>query len=251
NKSFVLDLLDQPEVIDASADTGWIDRVRGEGRLVSHRHSSVAVAAAAIEAHEEEERVERQRLLSTAFGGRPQVQHESGRPLDLKLRGVGYRVRVARVGAHRFRVGIEAGDNTGTADVELNRFDRHTGQIVVNDTRYHLLIGTHGPIHLVEVDGVAHRVSRDEGGVIRSPAPALVVATPLEVGAEVEAGAPVLVLESMKMETVLRAPFRARLKECAVSVGSQVETGAPLLRLEPLADEGGEGAPVAAGAAQA
>ncbi|MGH3876448.1 MAG: carboxyl transferase domain-containing protein [Actinophytocola sp.] len=242
NKSFVLDLLDQPEVIDASADTGWIDRVRGEGRLVSHKHSAVALAAAAIEAYEEEERAERQRLLSTAFGGRPQVRHESGRPLDLKLRGVGYRVRVARVGAHRFRVGIEAGESTGTADVELNRFDRHTGQIIVNDTRYHLLIGTHGPIHLVEVDGVAHRVSRDEGGVIRSPAPALVVATPLTVGAEVEAGAPVLVLESMKMETVLRAPFKARLKACVVSVGSQVETGAALLRLDPIADGDDEAA---------
>ncbi|HEU5265151.1 MAG TPA: carboxyl transferase domain-containing protein, partial [Jatrophihabitans sp.] len=102
-------------------------------------------------------------------------------------------------------------------------------------------------MHFVEVDGVAHRVSRDEGGVLRSPAPALVVATPLAVGAEVEAGAPVLVLESMKMETVLRAPFRARLKECAVSVGSQVETGAPLLRLEPLADADEDGA--AAGSA--
>ncbi|MDT0532345.1 carboxyl transferase domain-containing protein [Micromonospora sp. DSM 115977] len=237
NKSFVLDLLDQPEVIDASADTGWIDRVRGEGRLVTHRHSAVALAAAAIEAYEEEERVERQRLLSTAFGGRPQVQHESGRPLDLKLRGVDYRVRVARVGAHRFRVGIEAGGAVRTADVELDRFDRHTGQVVVNGTRYRLLIGTHGPIHLVEVDGVAHRVTRDEGGVLRSPSPALVVATPLKVGAEVEAGAPVLVLESMKMETVLRAPFKARLKECVVSVGTQVETGAPLLRLEPLADD--------------
>jgi acetyl/propionyl-CoA carboxylase alpha subunit/acetyl-CoA carboxylase carboxyltransferase component len=237
NKSFVLDLLDQPEVIDASADTGWIDRVRGEGRLVSRRHSAVALAAAAIEAYEEEERAERQRLLSTAFGGRPQVQHESGRPLDLKLRGVGYRVRVARVGAHRFRVGVEAGDDVRTADVVLDRFDRHTGQIVVNGTPYRLLAGTHGPVHLVEVDGVTHRVSRDEGGVVRSPAPALVVATPLEVGAEVEAGAPVLVLESMKMETVLRAPFKARLKECVVSVGSQAETGAPLLRLEPLADD--------------
>ncbi|AQZ66771.1 fused acetyl/propionyl-CoA carboxylase subuit alpha/methylmalonyl-CoA decarboxylase subunit alpha [[Actinomadura] parvosata subsp. kistnae] len=237
NKSFVLDLLDQPEVIDASADTGWIDRVRGEGRLVSHRHSGVALAAAAIEAYEEEERAERQRLLATAFGGRPQVQHKSSRPLDLKLRGAGYRVRVARVGAHRFRVAVEAGGDVRTADVELDRFDRYTGQIVVNGSRYRLLTGTHGATHLIEVDGVAHRVSRDEGGVVRSPAPALVVATPLEVGAEVEAGAPVLVLESMKMETVLRAPFKARLKEISVSVGSQVETGAPLLRLEPLADD--------------
>ncbi|MBF6166386.1 ATP-grasp domain-containing protein [Streptomyces gardneri] len=240
NKSFVLDLLAQPEVIDAVADTGWIDRVRGEGRLVSHRHSTVAVAAAAIDAYEEEERVERDRLLSTAAGGRPQVQHQSGRPHDLKLRGVGYRVRVARVGAHRFRVGVEAGGDLRIADVDLERFDHHTGQIVVNGTRYRLTTGTHGPIHLVDVDGVTHRISRDEGGVVRSPAPALVVATPLEVGAEVEAGAPVLVLESMKMETVLRAPFRARLKECAVSVGTQVETGAPLLRLEPIAEDGEE-----------
>ncbi|WP_433280607.1 carboxyl transferase domain-containing protein [Micromonospora sp. CA-244673] len=248
NKSFVLDLLDQPEVVDASADTGWIDRVRGEGRLVAHRHSAVALAAAAIEAYEEEERVERQRLLSTAAGGRPQVQHKSGRPLDLKLRGVGYRMRVARVGAHRFRVGIETAGGVRTADVELDRFDRHTGQIVVNGARYRLLTDTHGPIHLVEVDGVTHRVSRDEGGVLRSPMPALVVATPLAVGAEVEAGAPVLVLEAMKMETVLRAPFKARLKECAVSVGSQVEAGAPLLRLEPVADSDAEAtdAPAAA-----
>ncbi|HEY1179140.1 MAG TPA: biotin carboxylase N-terminal domain-containing protein, partial [Phytomonospora sp.] len=249
NKSFVLDLLDQPEVVDGSADTGWIDRVRGEGRLVSHRHSAVALAAAAIEAYEEEERAERQRLLSTAFGGRPQVRHESGRPLDLKLRGVGYRVRVARVGAQRFRVGVEgtaSGGESRTADVELERFDAHTGQIHVNGTRYRLLTGTHGPVHLVEVDGVTHRIGRDEGGVLRSPMPALVVATPLEVGAEVEAGAPVLVLESMKMETVLRAPFKARLKECAVAVGSQVETGAALLRLEPVADEEAEAAPDAA-----
>ncbi|MDG4786702.1 biotin carboxylase N-terminal domain-containing protein [Micromonospora sp. WMMD1102] len=245
NKSFVLDLLDQPEVIDASADTGWIDRVRGEGRLVAHRHSAVALAAAAIETYEEEERAERRRLLATAAGGRPQVQHASGRPLDLKLRGAGYRLRVARVGPHRFRVGIESGGGIRTADVELDRFDRHSGQIVVNGNRYRLLTGTHGPTHLVEVAGVTHRVSRDEGGVLRSPMPALVVATPLRVGAEVEAGAPVLVLEAMKMETVLRAPFKARLKECTVSVGSQVQAGAPLLRLEPLGD-GTDDGPAAA-----
>src|SRR4051795_2451012 len=222
NKSFVLDLLAQPEVIDASADTGWIDRVRGEGRLVSQRHSGVALAAAAIEAYEEDERVEEERLLATAFGGRPQVRHESGRPLDLKLRGNGYRVRVARVGAHRFRVSIEAGDTVRAAYVEIHRFDRHTGWIVVNGERHRLMTGAHGAIHLVEVDGVAHRITRDEGGVLRSPMPALVVATPLEVGAEVEAGAPVLVLEAMKMEAVLRAPFRARVRECPVAVGSQV-----------------------------
>ncbi|WP_035853487.1 biotin carboxylase N-terminal domain-containing protein [Cryptosporangium arvum] len=233
NKSFVLDLLDQPEVVDASADTGWIDRVRAEGRLVSYRHAGVALAAAAIEAYEDEEEISRQRLFATAHGGRPQVRHDPGRPLDLKLRGVGYRVSVVRVGRRTFRVGFADGVS---ADVEVDRFDTHSGQIVVNGRRFRLVTAVHGPVHLVEVDGVTHRVSRDEGGVVRSPAPALVVATPLTVGDEVESGAPIVVLESMKMETVLRAPFKARVRECPVSVGSQVEAGAPLLRLEPLGD---------------
>ena len=236
NKSFVLDLLDQPEVIDASADTGWIDRVRAEGRLVAHRHAAVALAAAAIEAYEDEEEVARAQLLATAHGGRPQVQHEAGRPLDLKLRGVGYRVTVARVGPSRYRVGISGGGAPHLADVEIERFDEHSGRIEVNGQRYRLISATHGPVHLVEVDGITHRVSRDEGGVVRAPAPALVVATPVAVGDEVEAGATILVLESMKMETALRAPFRSRVRECPVSVGSQVATGAPLMRLEPLAD---------------
>ncbi|GGT08435.1 carboxyl transferase domain-containing protein [Nonomuraea spiralis] len=250
NKSFVLDLLDQPEVIDASADTGWIDRVRAEGRLVSHRHSAVALAAAAIEAYQDEEEVSRGRLLTTAHGGRPQVQHESGRPLTLKLRGAAYRLRVARAGQRRFRVVISDGERSQPVDVEIDRFDEHSGRIMVNGRRFRLMSATHGPIHLVEVDGVTHRISRDEGGVVRSPAPALVVATPLSAGDEVEAGAPLLVLESMKMETVLRAPFRARVRECAVSVGSQVEAGAPLMRLEPLAGAEAEQAAAATAAAE-
>src|SRR5262249_6558272 len=191
----------------------------------------IALAAAAIEAYEDEAIVERQRLLSTAHGGRPQVQHESGRPIDLKLRGATYRVAVAQTGPRRLRVRI---GEDGAGDAGVRRLAEHTGRILVNGRRFRLVTDTHGPIHLVEVDGITHRVSRDEGGVLRSPAPALVVATPLAVGDEVEAGAPVLVLESMKMETVLRAPVKATVRECLVSVGSQVATGAPLLWLEPI-----------------
>ncbi|GAA0220611.1 biotin carboxylase N-terminal domain-containing protein [Saccharothrix mutabilis subsp. mutabilis] len=249
NKSFVLDLLDEPAVVDATADTGWIDRVRAQGGLVSHRHSAVALATAAIEVYEDEEQLARQELFTSARGGRPHTRHEAGRVLEFTLRGQSYRVHVARVGGHRFRVGVSAASGPAhTADVAVERFDDHTGRIRVNGVRYRVVTGVHGAVHHVEVDGVTHRVSRDEGGVLRSPMPALVVATPLEVGDEVEAGAPVLVLEAMKMETVLRAPFRARLRESAVSVGSQVPAGAPLLRLEPVGD-GGDAAPAAAGPA--
>ena len=102
---------------------------------------------------------------------------------------------------------------------------------------FRLVGAAHGAVHLVEVDGISHRVTRDEGGVLRSPAPALVVAIPVEVGATVAAGAPVLVLESMKMETVIPAPFAARVRELMVATGGQVETGMPMVRLEPLSDD--------------
>ena len=143
---------------------------------------------------------------------------------------------VARIGPHRFRVGVGADGHVQTVDAELERLDAYAGRLVIADQRFRLLTATHGPVQLVEVDGVTHRVSRDEGGVMRSPAPALVVATPVEVGDEVEAGAPVLVLESMKMETVLQAPFAARVRELLVASGSQVETGTALVRLEPRGD---------------
>jgi len=246
NKGFVRILLDEPAVIDGSADTGWIDRVRAQGGLVSHQHSAIALIAAAIEAYEDEEAVTRQRFLSTAHGGRPQSQHESGRALELKLRDVGYRLQVARNGGRRFRIGISAGGPEYAADVDIEHFDEHSGQVTVNGVRFKIVTATHGPIHLVEVDGVTHRISRDEGGIVRSPVPALVVATPLQVGDAVEAGAPLLVVESMKMETVLRAPFRGRVRELSVSVGSQVEAGARLIRLEPLGDGDEAAGPAAA-----
>ena len=251
NKSFVLDLLDQPEVVDGTADTGWIDRVRGEGRLVSHRDAGVALVAAAIDAYEEEEEAERQHFLATAHGGRPQARHEVGRAIDLKLRGTTYRVSVAQTGPRRFRLGVGAGEDARRVDAEVERLDDYAARLVVGERRFRVVSAVHGPVHLVEVDGVVHRISRDEGGVVRSPAPALVVAVPAEVGTEVEAGAPVLVLESMKMETVLAAPFPARVREVLVATGSQVETGAPLVRLEPLADgddAGAEGPAVDEGA---
>jgi acetyl/propionyl-CoA carboxylase alpha subunit/acetyl-CoA carboxylase carboxyltransferase component len=234
NKSFLLDLLDQPEVIDGSADTGWIDRVRAEGRLVSHKHSAIALVAAAITAYDEQEAAERLSFLATAHGGRPQARHEVGRAVDLKLGGASHRVGVAQVGNDRFRIDLGPVGGQTSIDVAVERLNEFASRLHTGGQVFRVVGAAHGAVHLVEVDGISHRVTRDEGGVVRSPAPALVVATPAEVGSIVEAGAPVLVLESMKMETVIPAPFTAKVRELMVSTGSQVESGAPMVRLEPI-----------------
>jgi acetyl/propionyl-CoA carboxylase alpha subunit/acetyl-CoA carboxylase carboxyltransferase component len=237
NKSFILDLLDQPEVVTGQggwADTAWIDRVRSEGRLVAHEHSGVALVVAGIEAYEEQVRLEVARLIESAHGGRPQVRHVTGRPIELELRGTSYRVTTLQIADQHFRVTIAHGETEQSVEVQVERINSFHARILVNGVGHRVVTATHGPIQLVEVDGVTHHVRRDEGGVLRSPSPALVVATPVAVGDVVNEGAPVLVLESMKMETVLRAPFRARVRDLQVITGSQVETGSPLLRLEPV-----------------
>ncbi|GAB3866574.1 biotin carboxylase N-terminal domain-containing protein [Nocardioides maradonensis] len=250
NKAFILDLLQQPEVVSGEpqwADTAWIDRARDEGRLVSDDHREIALLTAAVAAYDEQLAVERTRFLETAHGGRPQAQHEVGEPVEVKLRGTTYQLTTLQLSPGRYRITVAAGASSATADVEIEWLDEFHAHLVVGGRKHRIVSAVHGTVHLVEVDGVAHRISRDEGGVVRSPAPALVVATPAAVGDVVQAGAPLLVLESMKMETVIPAPVTARVRDLLVITGSQVETGAPLLRIEPIADEAGsEGATDAA-----
>jgi biotin carboxyl carrier protein len=70
---------------------------------------------------------------------------------------------------------------------------------------------------------------------IRATLPGKIVQVPVHPGAEVKEGAPLVIIEAMKMENELRAPFDARIVTVAVEPGQTVETGTPLLALEPLA----------------
>ncbi len=239
NKSFILDLLTQPEVVSGEADwadTGWIDRVRAEGRLQNTRHAGAALVVAGVQAYQDAEAIERARFFDTARRGRPVAAHDVGRPIELKLRGVSHVVHVLRTAPQQYSVTIGADPDSVTLDTCFVRVDEFTGRLSLGSLTHRVVFGSPGPVQMIEIDGVAHRVSRDEGGVLRSQAPALVVATPVAAGDEVAAGDRLVVLESMKMETIITAPFAARVREISVRAGNQVETGAPLARLEPLED---------------
>ena len=95
-----------------------------------------------------------------------------------------------------------------------------------------------GPDYLVEVDGAVHRISGGEAGLVRAPAPAMVVAIPVGAGDGVAEGDIVAVVESMKLETALRAPVAGQVAEVFADVNTQVESGAKLLLIEPAADSG-------------
>ena len=71
------------------------------------------------------------------------------------------------------------------------------------------------------------------GGVVRAPMPGLVVRVEVTEGQQVGAGAPLVVVEAMKMENELRAPRPGRVEKVHVRPGTPVDKGAVLVTLAP------------------
>lgn len=69
-------------------------------------------------------------------------------------------------------------------------------------------------------------------GSVTSPIAGSVVAISCEPGSAVEAGAPLLVLEAMKMESTIPAPKAGIVADVVVSVGDAVRVGQVLVELE-------------------
>jgi pyruvate carboxylase subunit B len=69
------------------------------------------------------------------------------------------------------------------------------------------------------------------GGVVKAPMPGLVVRIPVSEGQQVAAGAPLVVVEAMKMENELKAPRAGVVKTVHVTPGQAVDKGAPLVTL--------------------
>ena len=70
-------------------------------------------------------------------------------------------------------------------------------------------------------------------GSLRAPMPGKIVAAPAKAGDTVAKGAPIVVLEAMKMEHALTAPFDGVVESVSVSVGDQVGDGVVLAVVTP------------------
>jgi acetyl/propionyl-CoA carboxylase alpha subunit len=84
-----------------------------------------------------------------------------------------------------------------------------------------------------DVDAEAHAHARGAAsGTITAPMPGTVIKVNVREGSTVVAGAPLVVLEAMKMETPLTAPFDATVKAVHVGEGDRVAGGAMLVELD-------------------
>jgi acetyl/propionyl-CoA carboxylase alpha subunit/acetyl-CoA carboxylase carboxyltransferase component len=238
NKSFLLDLLSRPEVLSGEVNNRWLDQLTAAGGHVP-APDPIALLVAAVEAYDAEHDAVTTVFHAQAARGRPEVPDHVGQVVALRYRGEAYRLQVFRTAPGTYRI---VGDAT-TADLDIQRVNDFQRLVTCGGRRYRAVAVTEGPVTRVEVEGTAHQISRDDGGVVRAAAPAFVVSLLVEPGQQIDEGDPVIVLESMKMETTVAAPFSGVVASIAVGAKAQVDTGAPLLRIK--ASEADESAPAA------
>ncbi len=233
NKAFLQALLQQPEVKQGKVDVQWLDRLSARGERMPSRHADVALQMAAIEAFEAEEDLDRSRFWTAATRGRPEMSVEpGGRTIELRHRGETYSFQVYRTSEQTYRLLVD----DHTLELDIVRLGEYERRIHARGASHRVIAVTQGIDIVVEVDGVPHRITRDEQGVVRAPAPAVVVSIAVEEGDEVKVGDRLAVVEAMKMETEIRAEFAGRVKSVDVRRNVQVAAGAPLMSLEPTGE---------------
>ena len=238
NRSFLLDLLSRPEVLSGDVDNRWLDRLTAvDGHILPP--DPMALLVSAVEAYNTEHEAAQTVFLAQAARARPEVPDEVGHTVALRYRNEAYRIQVFCTSPNHYRV-VSDGDVAELQVQYINEFQR---VVTCQGRRYRIVTVSQGPTTRVEVEGAAHLVLRDDGGVVRARGPAFVVSILVEPGQEVTEGDPIVVLESMKMEATLAAPFSGVVASIDVSPNAQVDAGAPLLRIK--ANEAEDVAPAA------
>ena len=232
NRAFLLALLKRPEMASGTLDVGWLDRLAASNEHVPRDHLEVALLDAAVEAYDDELADELREFFAWASRGRAKVRPIVGHAVELEARGKDYRFDVYRLGPSLYRV-VGAG---GEAELNVDRTGQFERRVTINGRSFRVLSVLDGRRHLLEVDGVAHQISRETGGVVRAPAPAIVASVLVHEGDEVAAGDRLIVLEAMKMEVSIVAPVSGRVGEVLVVPNVQVDAAAPLIKLHPLGE---------------
>lgn len=117
-------------------------------------------------------------------------------------------------GGHQLRVTLDSHRRPSEATI-----DGHTTSLVVRSAEEAAL------------EAALARGEADGGGVVKAPMPGRIVGVLVEEGAHVERGAPVVIIEAMKMENELHAPTSGRVTSVSTSVGATVEAGAVLCEI--------------------
>ena len=137
------------------------------------------------------------------------------------------------LGPHQYRVEV----NGQRIEARIHPLGKFEYWLTVFERRFHIVSIVQGVSYRIEVDGVSHSISRDDGGMVHAPGPSVVASIAVKAGDMVAAGDTLAVLEAMKMEMAVVAPFSGRVRQVMAIPHVQVDAGVPLLQIDAIADE--------------
>jgi 3-methylcrotonyl-CoA carboxylase alpha subunit len=95
-----------------------------------------------------------------------------------------------------------------------------------------ILCDSHSHLLTIEDPSLFDTEQEEVGGQLTAPMPSKIVAVMVAVGDRVERGAPLMILEAMKMEHTITAPTAGVVAKLAYAVGDMVSEGQELLAFE-------------------
>lgn len=244
-------IVDHPSFVDGSADTGFLDRHPCTGARPLDPVEAVA-AALAIQAHH---RAQARALVDVPSGWRN--NHAVDRCVRFEVDGVPVAVHYRLGPSPQFRVTVGEPEHDGPGDpVDVTPLEVAPDRIELEHDgvrRCHLVHVVGDPtddesatsVHVQGPDGGRTFTalprfplpgSGHAAGSLVAPMPGAIRKVLVAPDDVVAAGAPVVVLEAMKMEHQVLAPGAGRVTEVLVTEGQQVDHGQVLVHVESERD---------------
>jgi 3-methylcrotonyl-CoA carboxylase alpha subunit len=246
NIDFLSRLVACPAFASADLDTGLIERERGFLFPGAESPPDDAFLVAALAGLLREREFARTRAQRSADATSPWHARDGWRLNGAARRTIVYRFGEAQTGvgvvAHRdgFTLSLAGKahvvrgkiDERGALRVEIDGVRRDAAVIAAGHMRHVFLDGRAWRLAAVDPLHVSTEGAGGHGGLL-APMPGKVIAILAEAGAKVDKGAPLLILEAMKMEHTITAPSDGVLKAHRFAVGDAVGDGAELVDFEP------------------
>jgi acetyl/propionyl-CoA carboxylase alpha subunit len=233
NRDLLVAILREDEFAAGEIDTGYLDRhppaeLCAEPDEITRRVHALAAALAG-----QAERRQTSPVLGTLPSG---WRNNPSRPqearYDVDGREIVVRYRIDRDGLWADVDDVELPDLTLHAvtprEVDLEFAGRRRVIAVRRIGIVSYVDSAFGNTAFAEVDLFPDPSAASQAGSLLAPMPGTVVRLDVAAGARVEAGAPILAIEAMKMEHTIRAPGAGVIAQITVTVGAQVASGSVL-----------------------